>query len=103
MHTVSTNVTLVPHVFVDHLRQIRIMLNIEISASLLRSNEGEQDHVRVNRTHEDADDLAIVVSLDRCFTFVEWGERKSFSNCRFNSRRSRRRKISELIRPADLR
>lgn len=84
-----------------HLRHIRIMLNIQISASPFRSHEGEQNHISVHRSQKDADDLAIVVPLD-CFALLDdRSEWVLFTNGRLNCRRSRTRKIAELVRCSD--
>ena len=98
---VNVILSLVPQVTVGDLCHISIVLDVQIAASLLGADKGQQDDVGVDGAHEDADDLSVVVALDRLAVLVQWLERIVLTKLGFDGRGCGRCQVAQLVRSAD--
>jgi len=79
------------------LLHVVIVSNIQFPALLLWSKEGENDDVGVDTSHEDADDLSVLVALGLAF----WWERESLADGGLDGGGGGRNQVTELVRGTD--
>ena len=75
------------------LGEIAILLGVHAAAAEFGADEGEEDDVGEDATHEDADDEAVFVTED----FALGWEGKSFANAGFDCGGGGRDQIAELV------
>lgn len=81
-----------------HICDVGILARVERPAQMLRSEEREQNDVRVDAAHENADDGAVVVSLG---ARGRRRKRESLADGRFNRRTRRRNQVAQLVSSTD--
>lgn len=74
------------------------MADVEFAAQMLGSEKGEQQGVCVDATHEDANDLAVLVPLDALF---RGRQREALPETGLDGGRGRRDEVAELVGGAD--
>lgn len=77
---------LVAEIPVSHFRHVRIVLDIQIAPSLLGPHESDDDQIGIHAAHEYANDLPVVVSLDRLAVLNDRVKRETFADRRLDRR-----------------
>lgn len=74
------------------------MIGIKVPAQTLGSSNRQQNHIRKDTAHEDANDLAVLVAVGR--SLGGW-QRESLADGRLDGRTGRGHEVTELVRSTD--